>query len=73
MQTLSQHELDCLRRIAQFDSNPSSSCPDHILHRLLLLGLIELAPLLWLPLEMKRDYYRLTPLGHQIIAKWELE
>ena len=68
MQPLSHSELNCLRAISQCgDITPQAYFEPDLL-RLIELGLVEKVSLMWLPLEMKRDHYQLTPLGHQVIS-----
>lgn len=70
MTEFNQLELDCLEKIESCSSSVLSPCPDHVLHRLLSLGLIEQAPHLRLPLEMMCDSYRLTSRGRAILQSY---
>lgn len=67
MTELDPPELDCLETIARGLSDMTRPCADHTLQRLLSRGLIEPAPGIWLPLEMKRDSYRLTAAGRAVL------
>ena len=73
LQPLSPSEMNCLKEISEHGDNFSYSGPEQVVLRLLEMRLIEKAPPIWLPLEMKHDCYRTTPLGQQLIAAWEQE
>lgn len=45
-----------------------AACPESVLRDLLDRGLVETVPGPWLPLEMKRIHYRLTPRGRDWLA-----
>jgi hypothetical protein len=68
LQPLSHSELNCLRGISQCGDISPQTYIDPELLRLIELRLIEKVSLVWLPLEMQRDHYELTPLGHQMIS-----
>jgi len=61
--------IDCLRRIAQGQPYGSTPCAAQLLTRLESLQLIERAPRLWLPWELGRYGYRLTPLGETVLQR----
>ncbi len=65
MQELSQFELDGLEEVSRGSIGVNTA--DHVLQRLLSLGLIEQVQQLWLPLEMKRTTYRITPAGRDVL------
>ena len=69
MTELNQLELNCLKKIANGSSSITSPCADHVLHRLLSLGLIEYGPRIRLPLEMMHSEYRLTPSGRTTLQR----
>jgi len=69
MQELNEPELDCLKTIANNQSSVNTTCAEHTIHRLESLGLIEQAPRIWLPLEMMRMTYRLTPAGQAVLRQ----
>lgn len=69
---LSATERECLRRLAQAGSRLTiSSDIEHALLHLESLGLVERVPQLWLPLEMIRMSYRLTPKGRSLVLNPE--
>ncbi len=65
MQELSHFELDRLEEVSRGSIGVNTA--DHVLQRLLSLGLIEQVQQLWLPLEMKRTTYRITPAGRDVL------
>jgi hypothetical protein len=69
MTTLNASELDCLKSIANEQPNTTPPCAEHILQRLVSLGLIEQTTNNWLPLEMMRVTYRLTTAGSTYLSQ----
>ena len=71
MPPLSHLELNCLQDICQCGDISSYDDFKPVLLRLIELQLVAKVSLIWLPLEMKRDCYQLTPLGHQVMSRCE--
>jgi len=72
MLNLSATERECLKRLAKSGSRLTiSSEIEHALLHLESLGLVERVPQLWLPLEMIRMSYRLTPKGRLVVLNPE--
>jgi len=66
---LDRPAIDCLQRIATGRPYGSSPCAEHILSQLETMQLIEKAPRLWVPWELGRYWYRLTPLGETVLRR----
>jgi hypothetical protein len=64
-------QVECLRKIAQLPRADSAPCSDAVLKQLRRAGLIETAPQLWLPLEMRSLIYRPTVCGWKVLHKLE--
>lgn len=60
-------QLTCLRRIAAGGSGTLRPCEERTLEELLAAGLIERAPRIWLPVQLIRMQYRLTPRGEHVL------
>lgn len=68
---LDSEQAECLRKIAHLPREDSAPCPAGVLNDLTRAGLIEKAPQLWLPLEMRSLIYRPTELGWKVLHKLE--
>ncbi|HUT42008.1 MAG TPA: hypothetical protein VM011_11765 [Gammaproteobacteria bacterium] len=69
MKELNEHELECLRKIAKGKTELISPCATNILERLITAGLVERAPHIWLPAQVIRMSYRLTPAGEAALCR----
>jgi len=70
-QLLNHSELRSLQAISRCGDISPYVNYDDVLHRLIELRLIEEVSEMWMPLEMKHDCYKLTPLGHDVISECE--
>ena len=69
---LSATERECLARLARSGSRLTiNSDIEHAMLHLESLGLVERVPQLWLPLEMIRMSYRITPKGRALLQSPE--
>lgn len=60
-------QLECLRRIASSRFRGSPPCDMQILEQLLRDGLVERTPFVWMPVQLIRMTYRLTPRGERML------
>jgi hypothetical protein len=67
MKTPDANRMECLRRIASGRVDALPPCERHVLEQLQQAGLIERAPYIWLPVQLIRMTYRLTPLGKNML------
>jgi DNA-binding PadR family transcriptional regulator len=73
MKAPDDHEMDCLEKIAQDQSGAIPPCAGNTLLHLESLGLIEKSPRIWLPFQLIRNTYRLTPAGRAVLHKHRLQ
>lgn len=69
METLSEAQLVCLKRLAGPAGSPGQSCSTAVLQQLQRMGLVQCVVQGWLPLENQHNEYVISPAGKAVLER----